>query len=79
LSDSRSPVEVDVSDDHSLGSGAREPSCHGATNAFGASGDDNDAAGYVHWAPLSQTENFCIKKFLVENRSRALSKSSDSA
>jgi hypothetical protein len=79
LGDGRSSVEVDVRDDHSLGSGACEPLCEGATYAFGPSRDDNDSAGYVHWAPLSQTENFCTKKFLVENRMRVVSKTSDSA
>jgi hypothetical protein len=70
---------VDVGDDHGLGSSARKPFCQSATNPLGASGDNNDSACYLHWAPLSQTENFCIKKFLVENRMRVLSKISDSA
>jgi hypothetical protein len=79
LGDGRSSVEVDVSDDHCLGSSARKPLGEGATDPFGASSDDDDSAGYVHWAPLSQTEKLRIKKFLVENRMHMLSKTSDSA
>jgi hypothetical protein len=79
LSDRRCPVEVDVGNDHDLGSGARKPLGKGATYPLGASSHDNHSAGYVHLAPLSQTENFCIRKFLVENRMRVLSKTSDSA
>jgi len=79
LGDGRSSVEIDVRHDYGLGSSACEPLGQGATYPLGPSCHDNYSAGYVHWAPLSQTENFCTKKFLVENRLRVLSKMSDSA
>src|SRR5450759_3891544 len=50
--DGGSPFEIDVSDDHLLGSGGRKPLCEGATDAFSASGDDDDPAGNVHWLSL---------------------------